>query len=360
MALAPLSMSPKEAVLESVLPSLYLPIAQVDLPILNPHEDKALQLKEVTQWLFSHGHSDIASKLLSCGHSFTRLRDKNGHEKYGRMACKKEVCPRCGRKGSRVHKTRVIRAKDRLMWAPVLGYYVFTLPEQISAMRLPREILNRLEKESCDIVYRHFKSEGSMARIHLADNKIGRLRIHINVLFPITGTNGIGRVENIIINAVRKEWTDFINKFFCLNIEEADANYSFATIRAKKAHMIKYVMRPIIDAFMFMTLSDEDKEYIISLGRWHNTRWFGKLSNALYKKYLLSKGIDPTKHLKEDVYLSNICPICNEKFRFIDIVSRSDLPLHRLRFVDNDTAVDFEIFAKLKELSCRKKTQSRS
>jgi len=348
-ALDPLSVVTSEAVSGPFLPSLYLNDAQVDSFDLNPHEDKTLQRKTVVQWLVFHGHKTKSEQVDSCGTNFNHLQDKNGHSKYIKMYCKYEFCPVCGMRGSRVHKTRVTRALDRLLWSPVLGYYVFTLPKEIGAMRLPRETLTALEKEAYDIVRRHFKTEGGMTRIHFAGDKPVYLRIHINVLFPISGTNGIGKVDDSVLTAMRAEWTAFVNKYFCLDLKETDAKYRFATTRMRKIGKVKYVLRPIIDAFMFMTLSDEDKEYIVSLNGWMNTRWYGKLSNALYKKYLLSKGIDPMRHTNADPHLSRLCLVCGERFKRIEAVRRIDLPLHRLRWLDDGTAVDFEIFAALKK-----------
>ena len=340
---------PPEAPEASFLPSLYITPAQVDSKELNPHEDKALQLKEVVKWHDDNGFFGKASAILSCGHKFVHLKDKNGHEKYVGTHCKYEFCPTCGENGSREHRTKTTRVRDRLMWAPVLGYLVFTLPKDLSASRLDRDKLNALEKEAYNIIRRRFKAEGGMVRVHFAGETDGSLRIHINVLFPVTGTNGIGKVDPLVLENTRKDWTDFVNSFFSLSLETTDIHYTFATSRKQKAHKIKYVLRPIINAWKFMRLSHEDKLYIASLGRWHNTRWYGKLSNALYKKYLLSIGVDPEKNEREDVYLSKICPLCGERFKFVDIVRRSDISRQRFRWLDNDTAVDFEIYAELRK-----------
>jgi len=354
MALAPLSMSPKEAVLESVLPSLYLSTAQVKVTDLNPHEDRQLQQNSNYRWLDKNGYSDKASRLLDCGTKFAHFRDKNGHDKLSKTFCKYEFCPICGMKGSRTHRTRNTRAHPRLMWAPVLGYMVFTLPLDLSRSRMPREILNRLEKESYDIVQRNFKTEGAMARIHLAGDRPGHLRIHVNILFPITGTNGIGRVDPLILASVQQAWTVFINKFFCLSLDVTDVKYSFATTMKKKYAKIKYVLRPIIDAFMFMTLSDEDKHYIVGLAGWHNTRWFGKLANHKYKAFLLSKGLDPLAYEKKDPYLSNVCPVCGAKFKHVGTVWRRDINKDAWRWIDDHTLMDRLSYIKLQEMKAQK------
>lgn len=348
LALDPLSIVPQGAASAVVLPSLCTPHGQVPLSGPNPHENKDLQKDTVVRWLDDNGYMAKGSQVLNCGQNYVHLKDKNGHEKYGKMHCSNEFCPTCGQKGSRAHKTRSTRARDRLMWAPVLGYTIFTLPKEIAQSKLTPKMLNRLEKESYNIVKNNFKAEGGMVRIHLMGDDVGTLKTHINVLFPLLGTNGIGKVDVTIIEAARKDWTNFINDYFCLTLKTTDIHYNFATTSKKKAHKIKYVLRPIVDAFMFMTLSDQDKHYILSLKGWHNTRWYGQLSNNSYKQYLKAKGVNPTKYEDDDIYLSNKCPVCGERFRYVDIVHKNDLPLYRLRRIDNDTLVDFEVYAALK------------
>ena len=340
--------TPPEADFLPFLPSLRSHADQVFRPELKPHKDKALQRNTVVSWMDNNGYMSLASKILNCGTKYTHLKDANGHEKYAKMYCRNEQCPDCGDRGSRVHKTRSTRARDRLMWAPVLGYVVFTLPGDLARAHLTKDTLKAMEKAAADIVAEHFNAVGGLNRIHFAGNKLGKLQIHVNTLFPIEGTNGIGRVEEATLDKARDAWTDFVNKHFDRAEETTVLHYSFATTRPKKANKIKYVLRPIIDAFAFMLLTDEDKHYILSLRGWHNSRWFGKLSNSTYKKYLIEKGIDPKKHENDDPYLSKKCPLCGERFRFVDIVHKSELPLHRLRRIDNDTLVDFEIFTVLK------------
>lgn len=345
--ICPPSVISEQAKTDPFLPSLCTPRGQVDLIERNPDTDKELQKNANIHWLDENGFFSKATQLLNCGLNYVHLKCANGHEKYGKMHCDNDFCTTCGKKGSRAHKTRVIRAKDRLMWAPVLGYVVFTLPDKKARAALDLETLKRLEKEAYNIIQHHFNAPGAMIRTHLAGNHAGTLQIHINALFPMLNTNGIGVVQASIIDATRKSWTDFINGFFSLNCETTNIHYGFATTSKKKAHKIRYVLRPVVDAFMFMTLSDEDKRYIMSLGGWHNTRWFGKLSNALYKKYLLPKNVDPDAFKKQDPLLSNVCPCCGTRFRFVDIVHKDNLPIHKLRRLDKDTLVDFAIFSAL-------------
>ncbi|MDD5505092.1 MAG: hypothetical protein PHV77_07360 [Candidatus Omnitrophica bacterium] len=332
-----------------VLPSLCSPIAQVFDFDVSPLERATLGKIENIRWLADHGHYDLAAKLEYCGTSFIHLKCSHGHHKYLRLFCKSDLCPICGKEGSREHKKRVTRAKDRLSWAPVLGYMIFTLPAEVSASKPSSDKLKLCTDAVIRIIKDHFNTPGGLIRRHDMGNDYGKLHIHFNALFPITNTNGIGAIAPDKLNRIRLDWTKFINECFALNCESSNIHYNFATTQKKMYHKIKYVLRPIVDALSFYTLSDDDKSYILSLKQRHNTRWFGKLSNSTYRKYLLSKNIDPDKYKNSDSYLSRLCPVCGDKFRYIEIIHKSELPPGQFRWLESDIAVDLTIFAKLKE-----------
>ena len=330
------------------LPSLCTPIAQVLDFDCNPFQRKDLYKQEVVRWLALNGFPEEAAKIEHCGTSFIHLKCPNGHEKYVRLYCKREFCPTCGENGSREHKKRTTRAIDRLIWAPVLGYMIFTLPDTVSQSKPDKDTLKHLQKEVYSIIQRHFDTPGALVRIHFVGNQIGQLHIHLNVLFPILGTNGIGKIDPEKLTRIRKEWTNFINSYFKMSCEDTNIHYNFATTAKKKYHKIKYVLRPVTGAFEFYTLSNPDKKYILSLRGWHNTRWFGKLSNNSYKKYLAAKGINPTAHIDKDPYLSKTCPACGGKFKYQGLIYKGDITYSKLRWLDNDILIDLEIYAALK------------
>jgi len=341
--------APVDTSFDHFLPSLCTPTVQVPDMDVNPIQERKLYKQEDVKWLVRSGFKDEAYRLESCGQTFVHLKCSKGHEKYVKTHCNREYCPTCGAKGSRLHKKRATRARDRLMWAPVLGYLVLTLPDQISASRPDRDTLNHLQKKTHDILQRHFDMPGGMIRIHFVGKQTGKLHIHINALFPILHTNGIGKIDPQKLTSIRKDWTNFINSFFDLSLDDTDVFYNFAVPATKKHHKIKYVLRPVVGALEFYSLTDEDKRYILSLKGWQNTRWFGKLANGSYKKYLIEKGINPTEREDKDPYLSRLCPCCGGRFRYQGVIHKNDLPIFMLRRIDHDVLVDFEIYAALKE-----------
>jgi len=298
----------------------------------------------IFQWLNLENYEKEAKKLDMCGQTWVGLKCSSGHEKYIKMHCKYDFCPTCGKKDSMTHKRRYVRALDRLVNLGTLGEVVFTLPEEISASWLDKETLGYLEKQTWQIVLQNFKTEGGVVRMHPLGDKGNKLHVHFNVLFPINDEFGKGEVSQSVLNRFRSEWTKVVNDRFKANHKRVNCFYKFAPEGGRRIHRVKYVFRPIATADKFLMLSDNDKHWIISLVGWHNTRWYGKLANAKYKKYLESKGINPTEKEDSDVGLSSICPVCGGRFKHIGIFSKDMLPRRQLRYVDDDVLVDFEIW----------------
>lgn len=304
--------------------------------------------EEITDWLFLNGFSKLAERIDACGTSFLHLKDQAGHQKYVRLYCKNEFCPKCGRKGSGIHKKRVRRAANRLLWPGILGYMVFTLPKEISRTVPPAKVLNDISREAWQNIKRNFKTPGAMARIHLLGDEPGCLHVHINVLFPLLSDDQMGRVPQEVLKKSKREWTRYINRKFKLKYDDTNIHYNFSTRKYKKLHRIMYVLRPIVTPEKFLTLPENERHGILSLKGWHNTRWYGKLSNGQYRKYLRSKGIDiDGLEAKID---DRLCPICGERYSIVGIIGENELPRNQLRWVDRDTLVDLATYLCIKTL----------
>lgn len=275
----------------------------------------------------------LADRIEGCGKDWIHLKDDHGHEKYTRIHCNNEFCPTCGKKDSQLHKKRMSRAGDRLLWAPLLGYMVFTLPRSVSEAFPDKETLNKSAKAAWEITREHFNTEGGMSRVHLMGERLGGMHIHFNVLFPILQTTGA--VPQETLDKVREAWTEHVNATYGLNLQQTDVYYKFREEMGKKLHAIKYVLRPIVTAERFICLPEAQKHKIVELKGWHNTRWFGKLANSCYKKYLKELGV------VFDDKPPRTCPICGEKFKFVSIVAHWDIPKKSFWVVDKDTYEDY-------------------
>lgn len=329
-----------------------------------PYYALELAKNEIVDWFNSQSvqttdekkrkiYEKYADKVFNCGNDFI-VQKAGKYVRASRMYCKNEFCPICGQKDSQLHKKRMSRAADRLLWSPGLGYLVFTIPAAISEKFPNKEQINRLSEWAFSIANLIFDAPGAMLRTHLMGDEPGKLHIHFNVLFPILSDTGI-KEKNDLLN-MRRLWATVLNEEFGLNLKTSVVSYNFQYSEGKKLHKIKYVLRPVITADRFLTLDDEKRCRIVDLKGWHNTRWFGKLANSQYKKYLESKGVEIKQ--KPD----QVCPVNGEKYKFVGIVSKYNLKDGYIRFVeggenrscqvrplDENNFVDWETYLCLKE-----------
>lgn len=320
---------------------------QVPLSIQNTQKEQESTRQLLVRWLKAYNYEDEAYRIGACGTTFIHLRCQDNHEKYVRMHCNHDYCPTCGTKWSAAHKKRATRAMDRLVYLKLLGYMVFTLPDHFMAQWPDKEALKYLSKEVWNLVKRHFETGGAMVRTHLMGEKGDKLHIHFNVLFDITQKDGIGEVPKETLIQIRKEWTDVVNKWSGLKLENTNVWYNFFDKLGQKIHKVKYILRPIVTSEKFLKLSPDNKEYVLSLKGWHNTRWFGKLANSQYKKYLKAQGVPSDWWENKDIGISKRCPICKNKFKRVSIIDADKLPRDGFRRIDNDILVDFALFSYL-------------
>jgi len=320
-------------------------LASPVVPAAPPPDSPELQRESMVQWFNDRDRVSIASRLLSCGLTFLHVKCAFGHERYHRLHCSLDYCPTCGQKGSRVHKRRTVRAKDRLMCAHVLGYLVLTLPSEIYALHLTQKQLSALMRKAWRIVEKYFNGPGGLVYPHFTGNTLGHFQMHINVLFPVIGTDGRGRCDPSTMEAAAKEWGFYLNQQYRLHIKKAIIHYGFSTTKKEKAHKIRYVLRSTFTADAFLMASDADREYYLSLSRFHKARWYGTLSNSKWKKYLIDNGVSPHSYTDGDPHESNNCPIDGTRFKKVDFVSECDIPKDQCRRVDNDLFQDLELAA---------------
>lgn len=330
-------------------PHLCSNTVQVPSYELNRIEINELCKIEVCGYLRAAGFWREAESVENCGSTFVHLKDQNGHEKYARTHCNMDYCPICGKIGSKAHNKRATRAMDRLIWANVLGYMVFTLPKEVSINMPDSDTLSGLSKKAWEIVKKNFSAPGGMARVHLLGEEPESLHIHINVVFPIVMEGNKGEVPQETLSKVREEWTEYVNKVFGLCYENTNAFYKFDYQEGRKIHTVRYVLRPIVTPEKFLTLPEGDRVKVLKLRGWHNTRWFGRLANSQYRGFLRSINVKIAQKENADPALSKECPICGKKFKFVEIVQANAINRTQLRAIDNDTLVDFSIYSKLKE-----------
>lgn len=321
---------------------------QIPSKLEKPLYPSDLRTNGIIEWLFENGYTKKAFQIESCGQKAVFLACPNNHRKVVRITCHSEICVKCGHKGSLAHRERYTRVMDRLLWSPVLGYMVFTLPREVSDAMPSKEQLSKIEKEAVGITQENFSTLGCMGRIHLMGAEKGHLHIHVNVLFPITDTNGKGEVPQATLNKVRQRWTVFVNQTFGLDKKVTNVFYKFKTSEIRMRHVIKYVTRAVVDDEKFLSLPNETKHWYLSLAGWHNTRWYGQLANCKYKQYLRGKGVDCEANQEKNVALAKKCPVCGERYRCKKIINVDDILRSQFRQVNINVWIDLETAAVLK------------
>lgn len=327
------------------------PLSTIQAQVSQPLRIKDLRKNSIIENLEALGYQKQTDLLKGCGNAFVHLECPNGHEKYTRIHCHREYCPACGKAWSLEHKKRAMRAAGRLLWAPVLGYLVFTLPGEVSSRRPDQDRLNELCQAVRPLIKKYFDTPGGVSRYHLFGNRLGTFHTHLNVLFPITNPSHKGKIEKENLERLKIDYTRIVNDIFGLKISSCVVFYNFAYKKAKMFHKIKYVMRPIVTTDHFEVLDSESIHHVMSLERWHNTRWFGELANNKHNEYLLQA--QDERDIEEPIEQQDhgSCPVCNKKYRYIEVVSWKDLPHEKLRYTDENTFYDLATFDYLKDNS---------
>jgi hypothetical protein len=278
-----------------------------------------IMLKQTVDWFNTNGFEHHALALCKCGKKSVVLSDDANHRFARPIRCHRIFCPTCGEKDSESHNRRYGRAWDRLVSFRALGYVVLTIPPECRARFRSQAELRALHKLAWTCVERVFGAAGGMTALHYFGDKSPKYHPHANVLFPLFGKAFVN-VNKLI--ELRQVWREILEDYLDVDIPEAQENayYGYAKTKARKIHRIKYVTRSSVPASRFLMLDEEDKRLIAGLFRFHNQRWWGRLSNRCYAEYLQElhrQGkIDDYQKRKREF----TCPICHQKLRGVGVV----------------------------------------
>jgi len=287
-------------------------------------------------------YKKIAENILGCENNYHFLACSGGEPLYKLCNCRKEYCPICGRKNSQLHKRRAERAYDRLMWAPILGYFIPTLPKEVRNLFPDKKIQKELGAIFVEILKGYLPDNGYLSVWHLMGEKLGVIHPHLNILMPIEGDKGM--IHPDILAEIKEDWRCAVNDYFSLSVPKINLRYRFYTTERQRKHKIKYVLRPIVTFEKFMSLPDDIRVKILDLKNFHNVRFFGELANHKYKKFLKGKGITiEEREIKK-------CPFCGTKFVYQATVSKWSLKDKDLVAKDEYTLISKTLSLKLQDL----------
>ncbi|MBI1930685.1 hypothetical protein HYR99_41365 [Candidatus Poribacteria bacterium] len=277
-------------------------------------------LEQMVDWFNTNGFEHHAVALCRCGRKSVIVSDDADHCFARPIRCHRIFCPTCGEKDSESHRRRYGRAWDRLVPFQTLGYVVLTIPSEWRDRFRSQAELRSLHQLAWECVERVFGAKGGMTALHFFGDKSAKYHPHANVLFPVFGKAFVS-VEQLI--ELRQVWREILEAHLGVDIpeEQENAYYSYARATAQRVHKIKYVTRSSVPASLFMELDEEDKRLIAGLFRFHNQRWWGRLSNRCYAEYLeelhRQGRIEDYQRRKREF----TCPICHQKLRSTGVVN---------------------------------------
>jgi len=295
--------------------------------------------KSLSDWLKANGHWEDSTKLDECSLSVEHWTCDSGHDFYFRKYCGREYCPICGAKNSYYHNRRTMRAGEHFIWAVTWGNLTFTMPKDISAMRLDKSRLRKLQKLAWEVSRDVFGLEGAGVTVHLLGREGEGLHVHFEVLFHMIGCFNRGKVEPEKIGKVKEKWAEKLNEEFGLKLETTSVRYSFAATHPRKWHKLNYIHRPICTEEAMLTLDDLDKEYILSLKGYHRTRWFGVMANSKLHAFL-RKHWAPITLRETPLIEKRICPMCKTKLHYMDRMFISEIPESQVVQYNQDIWMD--------------------
>jgi uncharacterized Zn finger protein (UPF0148 family) len=262
--------------------------------------------KGFLEWIEERDHKQ-ARALERCGDTYVEMKCKEGHRFLKRVYCGRMFCPVCGEKGSDVHKRRVKRSLSRLEWGDVWYTIVFTVPEGIRERFKSKEKLTELSRRAWEVVEvalgSDFQDLGGMVTVHLFGDR-SEFHPHVNVTIPARLRGKVGFPKGVV-RRLKELWAK------TLGVVEVVVDVKYKTSKRQKMHWLRYVLRSTCNWERFKRLSQDLREFILFLARWHNVRWYGILANCKYRKWL-------EDHLVS-LLLEEGCPICGRKLFFVAV-----------------------------------------
>lgn len=207
---------------------------------------------------------------IECGGWSKTASCASGHRFAKQLYCWREWCPRCGRKGSAVHKQRFARWLPKARQIASVGYWVVELLLADRSKFRDAKLLRKVRRS----VVRWLKRNGvrrALVRWHWfndppEDGSPPGWNPHLNILF-----------DGAYVPKDRFEaWVKFHKEAFAraFGVSDIIAHYEYRDTVAKKVHTLEYVTRAtFLDARW-------DPELVKILEKFNNCVSFGSWKDA--------------------------------------------------------------------------------
>jgi len=155
---------------------------------------------------------------------------ENGHRFAKELVCGKEWCEVCGEDGSVAHMRRFARWLVKIQQLGVMGYFVFTIPEELRAEYRTKKALSRLGHQVQELLKAFGLSRG-LRRWHFFGDKTTKYNPHLNCLVDA------GYISQEVLARIKSAYAGL------LGVDLADVNYRYRLSPGKMVHTLKYVTR---------------------------------------------------------------------------------------------------------------------
>ena len=168
----------------------------------------------------------------TCAHKgwYVAGEDVNGHRFGKEIVCGKEWCTVCGENDSVAHKRRFARWLPKAQQLKVMGYFVFTLPEDLRAQYRTKTALAELGHQIQGLLKVYGYSRG-LRRWHWFGDKSTKWHPHLNCL--VDG----GHLKPKKLANIKKQYASL------LGVDLADVHYSYRVASGQMVHSLKYITR---------------------------------------------------------------------------------------------------------------------
>jgi hypothetical protein len=229
---------------------------------------------------------------------------QNGHRFAKEVVCGKEWCSVCGEDDSVAHNRRFLRWLPKIQQFKGMGYFVFTLPEDIRGRYRTKKALAELGHVVQELLKCAGYSRG-LRRWHWFGEKSNKWHPHLNVLVD-GGFISLEKLEYIKAAYAR-----------VLGVDLADVNYHYRRSAGQMVHTLKYVTRATFrdytwDIDMALELRDFRNMVVWGRGKWDDeAAW--SVADLQGKARADIEGLDIESITK---LVAHECPLCGERVKW--------------------------------------------
>lgn len=301
------------------------------IPAAPPQQIPGVQGAAPPGYLEYNANVSVAAVAKTCDRPgfqwFIPGECENGHRFAKTLVCGKEWCEVCGEDGSVAHNRRFVRWLPKVQQCRQLGYFVFTIPEELRSKYRARywdadrnRWVHPLSDLGHDIqeLLKSFGYSRGLRRWHWFGDKSTKFHPHLNVL-----------VDGAFMPAARLE---AVKRAYAslLGAGVVDVNYRYRRSPGEMVHTLKYVCRATFrdyqwDAELALELRGFRNMVVWGRGKWDDEpSW--SLDELKGEAEAAVEGIDVEAI---NSLVDKVCPVCGEA-----VVWGEALPIGLLGMVD--------------------------